>query len=264
MEISFVGCSEAKIIKTDYSEIQKLGFCKSNIFGGNKKNQLCFNFVRNWNKARIQLSFKPISKVYSSDKTMVERCLPEDQVQLFVGLPLDAVSDCNSINHVRAIKVGLKALKLLGCEGVEVPVWWGIVEKEAMGKYEWSGYLALVKMVQDMGLKLRVSLCFHGSKQVPLPLWISQIGEVQPDIFFSDRSGKRYKECLSFGVDNLLVLDGRSPMQVYQGFLESFKSTFSDFMGSTITVSQHNSCSLDLKKKMLFLMRISVCLVLTV
>ncbi|KAF5202551.1 Inactive beta-amylase, partial [Thalictrum thalictroides] len=62
----------------------------------------------------------------------------EDQVQLFVGLPLDAVSDCNSINHVRAIKAGLKALKLLGCEGVEVPVWWGIVEKEAMGEYEWS------------------------------------------------------------------------------------------------------------------------------
>ncbi|PIA61617.1 hypothetical protein AQUCO_00300854v1 [Aquilegia coerulea] len=236
MEISLVGCSQTNIIKTDYLEIQKLGFCKSNIFGG----QLCFNLVKNCNKARIQLSLKPFSKVSSSNQTanhvtLVETCLPEDRVQLFVGLPLDVVSDCNSINHVRAIKAGLKALKLLGCEGVEVPVWWGIVEKEAMGKYEWSGYLALAKMVQDMGLKLRVSFCFHGSKQVPLPLWISQIGEAQPDIFFSDRSGIRYKECLSFGVDDLPVLDGRSPIQVYQGFLESFKSNFSDFMGSIIT-----------------------------
>ncbi|KAI9122837.1 hypothetical protein K1719_005726 [Acacia pycnantha] len=70
-------------------------------------------------------------------------------VRLFVGLPLDAVSpDCNSVNHARAIAAGLKALKLLGVEGVELPIWRGIVEKESMGKYEWSGYLAIAEMVQ--------------------------------------------------------------------------------------------------------------------
>ncbi|KAF9605388.1 hypothetical protein IFM89_016965 [Coptis chinensis] len=159
------------------------------------------------------------------------------QQLLYVGLPVDAVSDCNTINHVRAIGVGLKALKLLGCEGVELPIWWGIVEKEGMGKYEWSAYLAIAKMVQDSGLNLRVTLCFHGSKEdnIPLPLWISKIGQGQPDIFFTDRSGSRYRECLSFGVDGLPVLDGKTPMQVYQGFFESFKSSFSAFMGSTIT-----------------------------
>ncbi|KAL5701371.1 beta-amylase [Ranunculus cassubicifolius] len=163
--------------------------------------------------------------------------MQEEGVQLFVGLPIDAVSDCNTINHARAITAGLKALKLLGCEGVEIPVWWGIVEKEAMGKYEWSGYLALAKMVQNVGLKLRVSIAFHGSKdlKVPLPQWISKIGESQPDIFFTNKSGERYEECLSFGVDVHPVLHGKSPMQVYEGFLESFRSTFSDFIGSTIT-----------------------------
>ncbi|MED6162793.1 Inactive beta-amylase 9, variant 2 [Stylosanthes scabra] len=92
-------------------------------------------------------------------------------------------------------------------------------------------------MVQKMGLKLHVSLCFHGSTKpnIPLPDWVTRIGESQPDIFFKDRSGKHYKECLSLAVDNLPVLDGKTPIQVYQSFCESFKDSFSPFMGSTIT-----------------------------
>ncbi|XP_065863559.1 inactive beta-amylase 9 isoform X2 [Euphorbia lathyris] len=158
-------------------------------------------------------------------------------VRLFVGLPLDAVSDCNTVNHTRAITAGLKALKLLGVEGVELPIWWGVVEKEAMGKYEWSGYLSLAEMVQKAGLKLHVSLCFHADQQhkLSLPLWVSRIGESEPDIFFKDRSGLHCKDCLSFAVDNLPVLDGKTPIEVYQDFCESFKSSFSRFMGSTIT-----------------------------
>jgi len=166
--------------------------------------------------------------------------LQVDGVRLFVGLPLDAVSyDCNSINHARAIAAGLKALKLLGVEGVELPIWWGIVEQETMGKYDWSGYLAIAEMVQKVGLKLHVSLCFHGSKRpnIPLPKWVSKIGESQPSIFFTDKSGQHYKECLSLAVDDLPVLDGKTPVQVYQSFCESFKSSFSPFIGSTITVN---------------------------
>lgn len=159
-------------------------------------------------------------------------------MRLFVGLPLDAVSDCGQVNHARAIAAGLKALKLLGVEGVELPLWWGIVEKEAMGKFEWDGYHALAEMVEKAGLKLHVSLCFHASKQpkISLPNWVSQIGESQPDIFFTDRSGQRYKECLSLAVDNLPVLNGKTPLEVYGDFCDSFKSTFSGFLGSTITV----------------------------
>lgn len=156
-----------------------------------------------------------------------------------MGLPLDAVSsDCKTLNHARALAAGLKALALLGVEGVELPVWWGIVEKDAMGKYDWSGYLTVADLVQKVGLKLHVTLCFHGSQKpcIPLPKWVSQIGEPQPNIFFADRSGQHYKGCLSFGVDDLPVLDGKTPVQVYRNFCESFKSSFSQFLGSTITV----------------------------
>lgn len=170
-------------------------------------------------------------------------CVQIDGVRLYVGLPLDAVSDCNTINHERAITAGLKALKLLGVDGVELPIWWGIAEKEAMGKYEWSGYLKLAEMVQKAGLKLHISLCFHASKEhkIPLPEWVSQIGESQPSIFFTNRSGEQYRGCLSLSVDDLPVLDGKSPIQVYGNFCESFKSSFSAFLGSTITVRKSES-----------------------
>lgn len=126
---------------------------------------------------------------------------------------------------------------------MELPVWWGIAEKEAMGKYEWSGYLKLVEMVQKAGLKLHISLCFHASKEpkIPLPDWVSRIGESQPSIFFTDRSGEQYRDCLSLSVDDLPVLDGKSPIEAYGNFCESFKSSFSAFIGSTITVREYES-----------------------
>lgn len=160
-----------------------------------------------------------------------------DAVRVFVGLPLDTVSDANTVNHAKAIAAGLKALKLLGVEGVELPVWWGVAEKEAMGKYNWSGYLAVAEMVEKIGLKLHASLCLHASKQpkIPLPDWVSRIGESQSSIFYTDRTGQQFKGCLSLAVDDLPVLDGKTPIQVYQEFCESFKTSFKPFMGTTIT-----------------------------
>lgn len=180
----------------------------------------------------------------------VKSLFQNDGVRLFVGLPLDTVSDCGKVNHARAVVAGLRALKLLGVEGVELPVWWGVVEKEAMGKYDWSGYLAVAEMVEKAGLKLHVSLCFHASKQtkIPLPDWVSRIGESDPSIFYTDKSGKQFKECLSLAVDDLPVLDGKTPIQVYHEFCESFKSSFKPFMGTTIMVRSFNFSSFKYKQ----------------
>lgn len=160
-----------------------------------------------------------------------------EDIKLYVGLPLDAVSECHRMNHEKAVTAGLKALKLMGVDGVELPIWWGLVEKEAMGEYNWSGYLAIAELVQKMGLKLHVSLCFHASQQprIPLPDWVSRVGETDSSIFFTDRSGQQYKDCLSLAADDLPILDGKSPLQVYLEFCENFKSSFATFMGSTIT-----------------------------
>ncbi|XP_061374328.1 inactive beta-amylase 9 isoform X1 [Gastrolobium bilobum] len=241
MEVSVIGSSQAKLGKSDLA-FREVGFCNLRDNFRFSNDRVSFGRNMRWKKAGISftlkaLQYEPVQEEKKRSGSGTRSKLV-DGVRLFVGLPLDAVSrDCNSINNARAIAAGLKALKLLGVEGVELPVWWGIVEKDAMGKYDWSCYLAIAEMVQKVGLKLHVTLCFHGSKNpnIPLPKWVSQIGESQPNIFFTDRSGQHYEECLSLAVDNLPVLDGKTPVQVYQSFCESFKSSFSPFMGSTIT-----------------------------
>ncbi|CAA0807125.1 Inactive beta-amylase 9 [Striga hermonthica] len=188
---------------------------------------------------RLRASASVQTQVLVSEKAseVITRTKPNNATKLYVGLPLDTVTSSNTINHARAISAGLKALKLLGVAGVELPVWWGVAENEGIGNYNWTGYLAVVEMVKKLGLEVRVSLGFHACNEskITLPKWVSKIGETDPSIFFTDRTGQRYKDCLTWAVDDLHVLDGKSPMQVYKEFFESFKSTFADYMGSTIT-----------------------------
>lgn len=237
MEVSVVGSSQVQICRAEFGTRGfRLCFGSSGILS-RKTNHVCFEQQSTrWSGGRLQFAVKAmaVEPVLTSKPSSRSKLVGGSR--LFVGLPLDVVSDCNSVNHARAIAVGLKALKLLGVEGVEMPVWWGIVEKETNGKYNWSSYLAVAEMVQKTGLKLQVSLNFHGSKQakIPLPNWITKIGESQPDVFFADRLGKRYQECLSLAVDDLAILNWKTPIQVYQEFCESFKSTFSAYLGSTI------------------------------
>ncbi|CAA6655587.1 unnamed protein product [Spirodela intermedia] len=41
---------------------------------------------------------------------------------------------------------------------------------------------------------------------IPLPHWVSEIGRSNPDIFFTDREGRRNPECLTWGIDKKGVI----------------------------------------------------------
>lgn len=201
---------------------------------GNLNSNCGFGFAL---KASQAADVAPVEKFTADISSSAATSKSIDGIRLFVGLPLDAVSECNRVSHEKAIAAGLKALKLMGVDGVELPIWWGRVEKDAKGKYDWSGYLAIAELVQEMDLKLHISLCFHASQQpkIPLPDWVSRVGEADPSIYFTDRSGRLYKDYLSLASDELPVLEGKSPIQVYQEFCDNFKSSFARFMESTIT-----------------------------
>ncbi|KAL2652669.1 hypothetical protein R1flu_020797 [Riccia fluitans] len=55
-----------------------------------------------------------------------------------------------------------------------------------------------------------------------------------PDIVYTDKSGNRNYGYLSLGCDELSVLGGRSPLQVYSDFMRSFRDEFSNLLGETI------------------------------
>lgn len=60
--------------------------------------------------------------------------------------------------------------------------------------------------------------------QIPLPKWVAEIGHTNPDIYFTDKEGRRNPECLTWGIDKVRVLKGRTALEVYFIFPTMFHS----------------------------------------
>lgn len=112
-------------------------------------------------------------------------------------------------------------LRAAGVDGVMVDVWWGIIELKGPKQYDWRAYRSLFQLVQECGLTLQAIMSFHqcGGNvgdivNIPIPQWVLDIGESNPDIFYTNRSGFRNKEYLTVGVDNEPIFHGRTAIEV--------------------------------------------------
>ncbi|OAY64590.1 Beta-amylase 1, chloroplastic [Ananas comosus] len=167
-------------------------------------------------------------------------------VPVYVMLPLDTVRPGGGgMSRRKAMGASLAALKSAGVAGVMVDVWWGIVEREGPGVYDWSGYDELMDMARRVGLKVQAVMSFHqcggnvgDSVTIPLPRWVVEEMEKDPDLCYTDQWGRRNYEYVSLGCDTLPVLKGRSPVQCYADFMRAFRDRFADFLGSTIVEIQ--------------------------
>ncbi|KAG6430157.1 hypothetical protein SASPL_108219 [Salvia splendens] len=157
-------------------------------------------------------------------------------VPIFVMLPLGLINmECELVDPDNLINQ-LRILKSSNVDGVMVDCWWGIVEAHNPQKYNWSGYRKLFQIVRDLDLKLQVVMSFHecggnvgDDVHIPLPKWIMEIGSKNPDIFFTDREGRRNHECLTWGIDKQRVLEGRNALEVYFDYMRSFRVEFNEF-----------------------------------
>ncbi|KAF8413361.1 hypothetical protein HHK36_001342 [Tetracentron sinense] len=161
---------------------------------------------------------------------------------VFVTLPIDASNMMRNIRKWKLMIHSLKALAIAGVEGVVMEVWWGLVEKDSPMVYDWKGYLEIVSMARRCGLKVRAVMAFHqcGKKSgdscwIPLPDWVHEEMDKDPNLAYTDRFGRRNQEYISLGCDNLPVLKGRSPIQAYSDFMRNFRDTFREFLGVIIT-----------------------------
>lgn len=161
-------------------------------------------------------------------------------------LALDTIDPAkNRIADPVMLREQLTELKRAGCEGVMADVWWGIVERDGPGKYDWTGYQELVELVASLGLKLQAVMSFHqcGGNVgdhcfIPMPEWVLEVGMKNPDIYYTDMSMNRNREYLSLGVDNEPLFQGRSPLDVYEDFMTSFRMTFNPFIPNVIVEAQ--------------------------
>ncbi|XXG90074.1 hypothetical protein AAC387_Pa12g1921 [Persea americana] len=161
---------------------------------------------------------------------------------VFVTLPADSVTLSGNMARRRTLSASLTALSSAGVEGVVVEVWWGIVERVAPMDYDWGAYLEIVDLARRFRLKVRAIMAFHRSGSqpddscwIPLPQWVCEEIDKDPDLAYSDRFGRRNQEYISLGCDVLPVLRGRSPIQAYSDFMRNFRDTFREFLGDIIT-----------------------------
>ncbi|XP_031113460.1 beta-amylase 2, chloroplastic-like isoform X2 [Ipomoea triloba] len=157
-------------------------------------------------------------------------------VPVYVMLPLGVIDmQCRLVDPDTLIE-HLRILKSINIDGVMVDCWWGIVEAHAPQQYNWSGYKRLFEIVRDLKLKLQVVMSFHecggnvgDDVYIPLPEWVTEIGHRNPDIYFTDREGRRNHECLTWGIDKERVLRGRTAVEAYFDYMRSFRIEFDEF-----------------------------------
>ncbi|XP_073001914.1 beta-amylase 1, chloroplastic-like [Typha latifolia] len=167
-------------------------------------------------------------------------------VGVYVMLPLDTAGPTGvGVVRRKAMAASLAALKCAGVEGVTVDVWWGLAEREAPGVYEWGWFAELMEMAKRVGLKVQVVMSFHrcggndgDSVTIPLPRWVVEEMEKDPDLAYTDRWGRRNYECVSLGCDALPVIKGRTPVRCYADFMRAFRDHFAPLLGSTIVEIQ--------------------------
>ncbi|KAM2280356.1 hypothetical protein ACFX1S_041085 [Malus domestica] len=157
-------------------------------------------------------------------------------IPVYIMLPLGVINmKCELVDPDGLLKQ-LRVLKSVNVDGVMVDCWWGIVEGHAPQEYNWNGYRRLFQMVRELKLKLQVVMSFHecggnvgDDVCIPLPHWVAEIGRSNPDIFFTDREGRRNPECLSWGIDKERVLRGRTAVEVYFDCMRSFRVEFDEY-----------------------------------
>ncbi|KAM0916530.1 hypothetical protein ACQ4PT_010089 [Festuca glaucescens] len=157
-------------------------------------------------------------------------------VPVYVMLPLNVVSLEGEVVDADALVGQLRVLKAAGVDGVMVDCWWGNVEAHRPQEYNWTGYRRLFHIIRELKLKLQVVMSFHecggnvgDDVSIPLPDWVIEIGKSNPDIYFTDREGRRNTECLSWGIDKERVLQGRTAVEVYFDFMRSFRVEFDEY-----------------------------------
>ncbi|XP_020247172.1 LOW QUALITY PROTEIN: beta-amylase 2, chloroplastic-like [Asparagus officinalis] len=157
-------------------------------------------------------------------------------VPVYVMLPLGVINMKCELVDPEGLMKQLRTLKSIDVDGVMVDCWWGIVEGRAPQEYNWHGYKRLFHIVRDLRLKLQVVMSFHecggnigDDVCIPLPHWVAEIGRSNPEIYFTDKEGRRNPECLSFGIDKERILRGRTAIEVYFDYMRSFRIEFDEY-----------------------------------
>lgn len=212
-----------------------------------RENRQRMNFVVMDDERCEPSEFEPQPEASSSGSGGAQQGCP-----VYVMLPLDTVwvverdgKRVSVLKKERSLEIALHTLKQAGVEGVMVDVWWGIVERAGPRSYDFSAYQSLFRKVARAGLKVQAVMSFHAAGgnvgdtcRIALPKWVLDIGDKNPDIYYTDKSGHRNRECLSLGCDEEPMFWGRTPVEMYADFIEAFVEKFYPLFGRNATTGE--------------------------
>jgi hypothetical protein len=154
--------------------------------------------------------------------------VPTDRVErrravAWRGVQLGVVTAENELEDAAGLRARLRRLRReAGVDGVMADVWWGIVEGAGPARYEWRAYRELFRVAQEEGLKVQAIMSFHAcggnvgdAVAIPLPRWVRDVGDADPDVYYMSPGGARNHEYLTIGVDNRPLFHGRTAIQVH-------------------------------------------------
>ncbi|CAM0956873.1 unnamed protein product [Alopecurus aequalis] len=145
-------------------------------------------------------------------------------VPVFVMMPLDTVTKCGSgLQRRKAMSASLAALKSAGVEGIMVDVWWGTVESEGPGKYNFAGYTELMEMARKIGLKVQCGGNVGDSVRYVHFVFRLPIGPCADQL---DHVPIKVGDCV------------QHPAAEVGDFMRAFRDHFAGFLGNTIVEIQ--------------------------
>jgi len=160
-------------------------------------------------------------------------------VNINVMLPGNVVTNDNTISNITQLQSQLALLQNSSVKGVVVPVWWGVVETQPQ-QYNWAVYDELFALINAAGLRVKVSLAFHGCEpsadcNIGLPSWVSQVADNDAGIFYTGKQSI-YTQYLSSGVDYKPIFppNNRTAVGMYNDFIQNFAAHFSPYFDSLI------------------------------
>lgn len=158
-------------------------------------------------------------------------------VDVFVMLPLGAISPFGSIADPTGLSHQFDSLQNISVDGFMVDVWWGLTEP-APKAYNFSAYRQLFQMAQQRGWKVQVVASFHqcggnvgDDCDIPLPDFVLKA----EGVWYKDAHGVETKEYISLFADDVPI-GSRTPLEMYKDWLEAFSSEFSSDLGGLIAV----------------------------
>ena len=167
----------------------------------------------------------------------LDTVLPVDHPELRnPGLKMPGLKNPEILKEeLKSIKEGWRERQ--GADGVCIDVWWGIVQSQDLNGYNWKPYKEFFTLCREAGLFVCPIMSFHecggnvnDKGEIPLPKIVLDIANRNKNRpFYCDKKGNYNEEYLSLGADNEPIFEGKTPLDLYENFMNSFVAEFSEF-----------------------------------